>query len=974
MAQFSKLSRIAQGGLLLALCIGLLPVSIARGETNAFAILGSQAWFRPRDSVVYYLDNPKGEAINLILSLGDLNLYLQGKRGAIVWVIGPDGKTLLYTPIADDGIVSGNFRYKEGMSDVYADARYRGWAEYEAGLPLLAGKERSPLADDPAGLATRRFSYRVPASGKGVYRVVLLSCWDHWVSLETQPPLAAGIASGPGPLSLRAGKPFTAWMFNPGREQKVGFSIVEEIKPYAWKASIADEKGKTLARIKPKEFFNFAVIGQAPGAEAMKMDIEPGANLASFHVQGIPPLLSASAETARRFRGGRLYPHGDSTFAFPQQVILDRWLESLDPGELRLPVLTAELLPGNARFAKALETLNAALQAPVESAKGAAKLTPESCRAIGALLESASFREKHPALTHALALRIAVACAQEAMSLDESFCYRQKPSSLLVPGRKATLWNTAYRTNWLRFQEADLANIVAGFSQPIAAVMPGEVVEAWHDILDLWALARGNYALGECSNQWCMILSGMAGVQQITGNPELLKVLHDRVAVMTDGNGLGRTNPLTPRTALESTAGYGFASDMGMTGAGYLGEAYGYDGEYTLEQILYIHRAWHLTGAEGILKWFNADYDLKTHLSLPWKGEAAGSWISEIVSPTDINFRTTKYTHKTNLPADVVEKVRYGTLWQPVEGVTPEEWPCNTEGDWTKTIDNRFHFLNRHGYYAIVYTGETKADWSTFDQIESDVEEVEGALQGHLRFAGYGGMGYLGFGRKATKPGGLSALYLKGFGVALLSQNVDVPYTHTVWGRAKTPVSPVWDPLKHDPYVVAATYDPDPVHEKAPKEGLFTKIERMRHAPLQSSRRLVMDDEGVKVELDVTALDDLDLPELYESVPLVTQSRMLSFILKDGSRKAATPETIAFRALSDASWEITALELTNEAGAGLRITFSKAVKVRLAGVTQHRPEVPQAASVQVVLDGTARKGTTQSLSYTLTSLKAPPRP
>ena len=784
------------------------------------------------------------------------------------------------------------------------------------------------------------------------------------VSLNTQPRLEAGIASGPGPLSLQPGKAFTAWLFNPGKAQRVGVSLAEEVGPYGWDAAISDEAGKPLAHIEPKAFYNFAIIGQMPGAEAFKMAIRTGAHLATLHVRGIAPLLTASAKAARRFQGGLLYRDGDRAFAFPQQVVLSRWLResaSLEPG---LPTLTADLLPGDARFTKVLEPLNAALKSRTDNPELPVKLY----RAMGALLASDSFCEKHPDLARGLALRMARACAAEAASMDESFCYRQEPP-LLAPGGNATFSNTARRTNWLRFEEAHLVNIVSDFHPRIAAVMPKEVAEAWRGMLDLWALARGNYSLGECSNQWCMILSGMAGVYQITGNPDVLDVVRERVATMTGGNGLGRTNPLTPRTALGSSAGYEFASDIGMTGAGYLSEAYGYDGEYALEQILYIHRAWHLTGAEGILKWFNADYDLKTHLSLPWREKTTGSWLQEIVSPTDVNHRTTKYTHKSNLPADAVEKVRYGSLWQPVKGVTPEEWPCKTAGPWTKSVDNRFHFLNRQSYYAIVYTGEPMPDWGAFDQIEADVEQTGTALQGHLRLAGYGGMGYLGFGRKATKPGGISALYIKGFGAALLSQNIDVPYTNTVWGRRKTPISPIWNEAKHDPTVVAAAYDGDPLYEQSPAQGLFTKIERMRHAPLQSSRRLVMSDEGVRVNLDVTALDDLDLPELYESLPLVTQSRTLTFILRDGSRVAVAPEKTAFRALSDASWEITALELADAAGAGLKIAFSEAVTVRLAGVAQYMPQVPQIASVQIALDGNARKGATQSLSYTLTSLK-----
>lgn len=273
----------------------------AESQTPPLPILGPDAWFRPRDSVIYYLDNPKGETFTLALSLGDMNIYLQGKREAILWVIGPDGKTLLYERIADDGITSGNFRFKDGLADVYCDTRYRAWAEESADLPLLANKARSPLADEPAGLSVRRFSFPVPAAGQGVYRVAVLSCWDHWISLDSKPLLQAAIASGAGPLALRPGKPFRAWVFNPAAATRVGIAMLEEVKPYQWKTTIQDGLGKNVATIEPHSFYNFAILPSVPKGGTIEVGFQPGENLASFHIKGAPPLLTGSAEAAAPF-------------------------------------------------------------------------------------------------------------------------------------------------------------------------------------------------------------------------------------------------------------------------------------------------------------------------------------------------------------------------------------------------------------------------------------------------------------------------------------------------------------------------------------------------------------------------------------------------------------------------------------------------------------------------------------------------
>lgn len=619
-----------------------------------------------------------------------------------------------------------------------------------------------------------------------------------------------------------------------------------------------------------------------------------------------------------------------------------------------------------------LDSLNAELAKQIGPNGEIRALSPGTIgKNFGVLLASDSFRQKHPEIARALALRVAVTCALEAITLDESFTYTVKPTVVLKPGQTATFWNTGYRNNWLNYHEAHLANVVSKFAPEVEAVMPVEVVKAWHEMMDIWVLALGNSSQGECSNQWCMILSGMAGVQRMTGGQKLLDIINERISVMTDPLGLGRTNPLTPSASLGSVAGFGFASDTGMTGAGILADGFGFDAEYDLEQIKYIHNAWNVTHSPDLLRWFNSDYELKTLLSVPWKAGAESSPYSGIVSPTDLNHRTTFATHKSDLPADAVDQVRYGLLWQPQEGKTsPESWPFLDKESWTKSIDNRFHFLNRGPYYAIVYTGESLPDWSQYKQAESTVKENDGILTGSVSISGYGGMHYKGLGRKATKPGGISALYLKDFGTALLSQNSDIPYTNTVWGKRKTPISPVWEEGYLDPYVVAATYDADPLYENDAEHGIFTKQERMRYAPVLSSRRLTFDEDGVQVELEVTALDDLDLTELYESLPLITRSRSLVFVGEDGGRTTVDPEATAPRELSKEKWKIKAIELTDESGRGMRATFSQPVEVRLVGTVEYEGK-PMSAAVQVILNGAARLGDVQRVAYTLTSRKEP---
>lgn len=159
---------------------------------------GEKVLWRPRQQLIFYLVNDKGGKFNLSLSVRDMNVYLEGEQPVYVFVIGPGGRVLADKLIPDDGIVSGDPENKDGYADIGMDVRYREYhrANSPGGYP--PHKKRSEFLQNPEKLRPRLFTIEVPDAGRGIYRVYIGSCWDHWISITPDKPMHCGVYPGRG--------------------------------------------------------------------------------------------------------------------------------------------------------------------------------------------------------------------------------------------------------------------------------------------------------------------------------------------------------------------------------------------------------------------------------------------------------------------------------------------------------------------------------------------------------------------------------------------------------------------------------------------------------------------------------------------------------------------------------------------------------------------------------------------------------
>ncbi|MCF7837909.1 MAG: hypothetical protein K9N49_04695, partial [Candidatus Marinimicrobia bacterium] len=130
--------------------------------------LGPDVLWRPREWLVFHMLDDAGTGFDLEFTVRDMNIYMQGPRRVLFWVIGPEGETLHQSFMEDDGVVAGNEQYRDGIYDVYQDYRYREWHRIHSPGGYPPGKQRSPYLAHPERLPYRRTTATVPAGGPGL--------------------------------------------------------------------------------------------------------------------------------------------------------------------------------------------------------------------------------------------------------------------------------------------------------------------------------------------------------------------------------------------------------------------------------------------------------------------------------------------------------------------------------------------------------------------------------------------------------------------------------------------------------------------------------------------------------------------------------------------------------------------------------------------------------------------------------------
>ena len=949
-----------------------------RDRVPGSAYLGPDVLWRPREWLVFHLQDEAGGGFHLDFTVRDMNVYHQGPRPVMVWIVGPGDRTLARVFLRDDGVVSGNDRHRDGVYDPYGDFRYRQWhrAHSPGGYP--PGKERSPYLREPERLPARAFRVPVADAGDGLYRVVVVASWDHWISMTPSRPIATGIHPGPGPLYVHGDQMERSWFHVPAAAADIGLMLTEETEPYGGSMSLRDASGATVAQRSARTFATY-MIHEAGATDAVYELVlsNPGPGVC-LHSRGFPPVFCPDAATARLLCGGQEVDGRGRVTRHDHQRILDAWTDGLRPADLAVAAASDDGdLPGNADLGRGLPRL-----AEVAELLDRQDLDPSS-PTYGRFADGAAVDQlaRLAGLDHAdnpyygdggLIRRLLLARIGDMRRLSAFYWYDSRDDAYQFALNEGSFFSTPQRSGWYGLGlDSRAALTLRHFVAEASTALPDTVLAAWKRSLSLWAGGRWMMHVGETTNQWTYNLLQLRQVWEVTGDPEVRALLgrHAR-AVVTPGL-LGRLQPDPAAWDETGEATYSHDADMGLTPSGYLAEQFGFDCQYTVEQVHNMGALWEVVRDPALVDWWNAFYWLKTHVTLPKTGTHTVDTFSGTCSPTDFNSRTRYQTHKAGLHAEARDLVVFGDLWVPREGDGPPRrtWPALEDTAFVRSIDGKYHFVNTGQYYAIAYSGPRLPAWPCFSAA------IVGA--GAAELAGYGGPGYGGYGRGANKVGALSAVFVPGCGPVLLGQNHNVWDANTVWGRRSAPIAPAWQKGAVDPTLVCSGYS-QPQADFDAASRTYHLREDLLYAPLAVTRTVRFGDDRIRVELELEATGELELEALYHALPIYADERHLQGYAAAAESGFAVhlpeplltdtripqPEQEAAR-LDHAPVRLRGVDVSSANGAGAALLLDGEYEVLPTTPQRYRAATAATGSLNLPLPTRLRAGQTHALRYVI---------
>lgn len=873
-----------------------------RGVEPGTAWLGADVLWRPREWLIFHMQDDAGGGFQLHLTVRDMNTYMQGARPVHIAVVGPRDEILVRHQLPDDGITSGDDTYRDGIYDTFADFRYREWQRVHADATV--DKSRTPWLKRPQDLPARAVQLNVPDAGPGLYRVTVIASWDHWISITPDRPIATGVHPGPGPLYVHGDRlAHGAFLWVPGGTQHIGLSLSEEVEPFTGLLELRTQDNRVVARRQAKTFSTYIVDDAPQPGSVYQVRAEAAAAGACLHIVGLPPVLSPDAATARRLHGGMTIDAQGRRTLHQHQRVLDHWQDGLTEADRQDSHVTAVV-------------------AGIESLR---RLAP-------------------------------------------FYWYDTRDVSYRYSYKSASPFTAPHRSGWYGLG-LDSRGALELEPHMVSGSIPDSVVAAWRTSLTLWASGRGLMHAGETSNQWTYNLAQLLQIWRITNEPWVRDLIERDGQRLTTIGSLGRQQP-------DGDAGF---IDLGRTPAGYMAEQLGWDGQYGVEQEHNLALVWEQIPVPSVLDWWRDLTWLKTHITLPRQGVPTSDPFSDTVSPADFNFRTRYYTHKTGLPASVRYDVVFGDLWRPQPGVAPRRpWPALEDSAFVRSVAEIFHFVKTPVYYAVLYSGPRQPSWTQFTQAVVDTQAITATGRGgHVRLAGYGGPGYGGVGRKATKVGGVSAVFVPGTGPLLLGSNHSVADAHTVWGRRHQPVAEVWSQRDVDPTIISSGYA-QPVASFDAAQRTYHLREALEFAPMVVERHFRFADDRIVVDLQLEATAHLDLAELYLSLPYVADDRVArcfnnelsesaSFAIPAGTLAETRSPTLAVESQRYQAPTVTAraVDFAGPGGGGMTILFESEQSLLQVKPIRYRQIAANQGSLNVPLPTRLAAGDVYRMRYVI---------
>ena len=298
---------------------------------EAAKFIGPSTYWRLHEWVIFHLIDETGRPFDVTVRLADMNTYLQGPSPAMVWIVGPDGKTMLKRIVDDDGVVSGNERYRDGIYDVYQDMLYRAYHRRRSPGRYPPGKSRSPYLEHPEQLPYRTVRVRVPSTAPGEYQLRIVGCYDHWVTVAASRTMPAAVSPGPSFLHVHRDVLDRSYLYIPPNAQDLGISIYEEVEPFTKRLALYDEKGTKAAELTPRTAWNYLIATPESKDVVYRLDTAGASTNYRLAVRGAPFILAPTPAVARQLKGSLVQIPGGPLVHHQYQKTVWEYLHGLKP-------------------------------------------------------------------------------------------------------------------------------------------------------------------------------------------------------------------------------------------------------------------------------------------------------------------------------------------------------------------------------------------------------------------------------------------------------------------------------------------------------------------------------------------------------------------------------------------------------------------------------------------------------------------
>ncbi|MBI2808784.1 MAG: hypothetical protein HYX68_27665 [Planctomycetes bacterium] len=311
----------------------------------------AQSTHRLQDGITAFVNNTEGKDFNVHLAVRDLNLFETGARELLVKVYDPAGRPVVRKVIPDDGVVSKAFLPPIGAWD--HEAWYYAYCYMKGTQPMIRWSAFSE-PDRLASVAKRDFKFAVKGAKKGVYRVLVVGCIDHYVTLKMDPAMPHAIAGHPDWIHGHGKQWQKSYVYVPRGSVGMFATFAEYDAPRQRTVIVRGPDGKQLITGKTGQiFWKDQITFEKPGKyddQVLTVEVGPGPGdfllglkfrlersvKVNFRGERVAPAVYApDVATARAVRGGAIY-HDGEVFWHGFQVRFHDWLKKIPASEFEV--------------------------------------------------------------------------------------------------------------------------------------------------------------------------------------------------------------------------------------------------------------------------------------------------------------------------------------------------------------------------------------------------------------------------------------------------------------------------------------------------------------------------------------------------------------------------------------------------------------------------------------------------------------